>query len=148
MGNPKIITGIKRKPLGSPAGIVRNGLKISKKGRAIIAYVVQSAIFQTLTPALIDGVVKSKRGTESGMQTIAGNMSTFIMCNPHSYTAGFQPWPVSRLIYKKTTAKKKTTFRRAIRYQNLFIIARAAGLEPVTSPVTGECSNQLSYARK
>ena len=25
--------------------------------------------------------------------------------------------------------------------------ARAAGLEPVTSPVTGECSNQLSYAR-
>lgn len=26
--------------------------------------------------------------------------------------------------------------------------ARAAGLEPVTSPVTGECSNQLSYARK
>ncbi len=25
--------------------------------------------------------------------------------------------------------------------------ARSAGLEPVTSPVTGECSNQLSYDR-
>ena len=26
--------------------------------------------------------------------------------------------------------------------------ARSAGLEPVTSHVTGECSNQLSYDRK
>ena len=28
-----------------------------------------------------------------------------------------------------------------------FFAARPAGLEPVTSPVTGECSNQLSYDR-
>src|SRR3989338_1546726 len=27
------------------------------------------------------------------------------------------------------------------------IYARATGLEPATSPVTGECSNQLSYDR-
>ncbi len=28
-----------------------------------------------------------------------------------------------------------------------FASARPAGVEPVTSPVTGECSNQLSYGR-
>ncbi len=34
-----------------------------------------------------------------------------------------------------------------IQKQRLFDDARVTGLEPAASPVTGECSNQLSYTR-
>jgi hypothetical protein len=57
-------------------------------------------------------------------------------------TSGKLSFPRPLCRFKSDTDKKKKLAQASLSFY-----ARSTGFEPATSPVTGECSNQLSYDR-
>ncbi len=54
----------------------------------------------------------------------------------------------AKLLHLSSLGVLSSRNEKALVATRLFHFARVTGLEPATSPVTGECSNQLSYTRK